>query len=141
MSDASSFKPQESTAAVKTGLVPYLVVDGAIKAAEFYGRAFGAETVAIMPPDEKGRTAHAHIHVNGNSVMLCDPYPERGMEAKPHQGYHLMLQVEDIASWWKRAIEAGATSINEPADMFWGARHGMLRDPFGVTWAINQPLA
>jgi uncharacterized glyoxalase superfamily protein PhnB len=133
-------KAQESTAAVVSGMVPYLTVDGALKAAEFYTRAFGAETVATMPPDAQGRTAHVHLHINGHSLMLCDPFPERGVEFKEPQGYHLMLHIDDIASWWKRAMDAGATPLSEPADMFWGARHGMMRDPFGVIWALNQPL-
>jgi len=104
MADNTGFRPQDSNAAVSSGIIPYLTVEGATKAAEFYGRAFGAETVATMPPDAQGRTAHVHLHLNGSSLMLCDPFPERGVASMPHQGYHLMLHVDDIESWWKRAI-------------------------------------
>jgi hypothetical protein len=54
---------------VKGGAVPYLTVDGAIKAAEFYKKAFGAEVAALHPADEKGRTMHVHLYINGSSVM------------------------------------------------------------------------
>lgn len=141
MSETGSTNPKDSTAAVHGGVVPYLAIDGALKAADFYVAAFGAEIIMSMPPDERGRTMHVHLHVNGNSVMLSDPYPEHGMPFQPHQGYHLMLQVDDIAGWWERALAAGATALQPPQDMFWGARHAMLRDPFGVHWALNQPLS
>jgi uncharacterized glyoxalase superfamily protein PhnB len=129
-----------SLAAVKGGVIPYLMVDGAVKTAEFYGKAFGAEIVAVHPPAEDGRTTHVHLHINGSSVMLSDPYPEQGAPLKAPQGYHLMLEVDDVEFWRKRAIDAGADPVSPPADMFWAARHAMLRDPAGVTWGINQPL-
>src|SRR5262249_39108609 len=121
------------------GVVPYLTVDGAIKAVEFYQKAFGAEVVAMIPPDDKGRTMHAHLHINGSSVMLSDFFPEHGHTAVKPQAFNLTLQVTDIDAWWKRAIEAGVESVMPPQDMFWGARYAQLRDPFGVLWAINQP--
>ncbi len=60
------------------GLVAYVNVEGASKAAEFYEKAFGAKTVYSVPPDEKGRTMHVHAHVNGSSLMISDFYPEHG---------------------------------------------------------------
>src|SRR5689334_21532258 len=63
---------------VKGGPAPYLMVDGAVKAAEFYKRTFGVEEVRRLPVDEKGRTMHIHLYVNGGSLMLCDVYPEHG---------------------------------------------------------------
>ena len=59
-------------------MAPYLSVDGASRAAEFYARAFGAEEVARHPVDEKGRTMQIHLYVNGGSLMLSDAYPEHG---------------------------------------------------------------
>ncbi|MEP7246872.1 MAG: glyoxalase/bleomycin resistance/extradiol dioxygenase family protein [Gammaproteobacteria bacterium] len=124
---------------VKGGVVPYLeIIDGAMKAAEFYGRAFGAEVAAAHPVDEKGRTMHVHLYINGSSVMLSDGYPEHGHPALPAQGYNLTIMVDDIDRWWKRAIEAGATAVMPPQDMFWGDRYGQLKDPFGVSWSMNQ---
>ncbi len=54
----------------KGGVVAYLTLDGALRAADFYRNAFGAEILASVPPDEKGRTMHVHLVVNGTSVML-----------------------------------------------------------------------
>lgn len=124
---------------VKGGLVAYLQLDGAVKAAEFYKRAFGAEVAAVHPPDDQGRTMHVHVHVNGSSLMLSDAYPEYGHPLEKAQGYSLMLMVDDIDAQWQRAIDAGATAVMPVEEMFWGARYGQLRDPFGVLWALNQP--
>ncbi|MER8124915.1 VOC family protein, partial [Acinetobacter baumannii] len=63
---------------VKGGVVAYLNVEGAVRAAEFYQKAFGATVAAQMPPDEQGRSMHVHLYVNGSSVMLSDFYPEPG---------------------------------------------------------------
>jgi PhnB protein len=125
---------------VKGGVVPYLTVDGAIKAAEFYQKAFAAEVAVIHPPDEKGRTMHAHVYINGGSLMLSDAYPEHGHPLKDPAGFNVTLPVRDVDAWYERAIKAGCTAIMPPADMFWGDRYAQLKDPFGVTWAINGPI-
>lgn len=137
MTDATDTRP--AAVPVKGGLVAYLTVEGAARAAEFYGRAFGAETAAAYPPDAQGRTMHVHVYVNGASLMLSDPFPERGCGYRPAQGFTLTLMVDDIGAWWERAVAAGATPLMPPAEMFWGDLYGQLRDPFGVTWAMNQP--
>jgi PhnB protein len=124
--------------AVKGGVVAYLQIDGALRAAEFYQRAFAAEQAFAYPPDDKGRTMHVHLYINGSSVMLGDPYPEHGCACQPAQGFNLALMVDDIEAWWQRAIDAGATPVMPPQDMFWGDRYAQLRDPFGVLWAMNQ---
>lgn len=120
------------------GLVTYLQVDGASKAADFYVKAFGAKEVFRHPVDEKGRTMHIHLYVNGSSLMLSDSFPEYGHPAEKPQAFNLTLQVKDIDSWWKRAVDAGATVVMPVQEMFWGARYGQLRDPFGVLWSMNE---
>jgi len=124
---------------VKGGIVTYLSVDGALKAAEFYKRAFGAETAFAFPPDDTGRTMHVHLYINGSSIMLADVYPEHGHPWEKPQGFNLTLQVDDGDAWFKRAIDAGAESVLPMQTMFWGDYYGQLRDPFGNLWAINQP--
>jgi len=119
--------------------VAYLTVAGAMKAAEFYVRAFGAEIAAALPVDDQGRTMHVHLHVNGASLMLSDAFPEYGHALQPPQAFSLMLMVDDIDARYAHAVAAGATVVTPPADMFWGDRYGQLRDPFGVLWAMNQP--
>ena len=125
--------------APKGGVVPYLSLDGALRAADFYRAAFGAEVVHAYPPDPQGRTMHVHLVINGSSVMLGDCYPEHGHPYRPAQGFSLVLPVDDIESWWDRAVAAGAEVVMPVADMFWGDRYGQLRDPFGVIWAMNSP--
>ena len=128
------------TAPTLGGVVTYLNVDGAIAAADFYKKAFGAEVVAQQPADDQGRTMHIHLHVNGSSLMLSDPYPEYGHALQKPQAFDLMLQVDDIDAWFARAVAAGAEVVTPVQEMFWGARYGTLRDPFGVSWSMNQPL-
>ena len=124
---------------VRGGVVPYLIVDGATNASDFYVRAFGATEVARHPVDDRGRTMHVHLYVNGGSLMLSDAYPEHGCALAPAQGYSLLLHVDDVEAWWSRAVAAGATVVMPLQDMFWGDRYGQLRDPFGVTWALAAP--
>ena len=126
---------------VKGGVTPYLMVDGAAKAADFYQKAFGAEVVAIHPVDEQGRTMHVHLYINGQSVMLSDFYPEHGVSKVVPQAFNLMLRVDDIETWWKRAVDAGAEIKMPLENMFWGDRYGQVSDPFGVRWALSQPLS
>lgn len=130
---------QQNQPAVKGGVVPYLTVEGANKAAAFYEKAFGATIVASHPVDEKGRTMHVHLHVNGGSLMLSDGYPEHGNPARTPQGYTLHLPVDDVDAGWDRAVKAGAKSLMEPQLMFWGDRYATVRDPFGVDWAFVGP--
>ncbi|WP_026869281.1 VOC family protein [Inquilinus limosus] len=124
------------------GLVAYVNVEGALKAAEFYEKAFGAKTVYSVPPDEKGRTMHVHAHVNGSSLMISDFYPEHGFGFEQPQAFtlQLILKADEIDAWWQRAVDAGCT-IEVPLDvMFWGDRWGRLKDPFGIAWAMNAPV-
>lgn len=124
---------------VKGGVVTYLNVDGAIAATEFYKKAFGAVVAAQMPPDDKGRTMHVHLHVNGSSVMLSDFFPEHGHAKLTPQGFSLVLMVDDIEAAYRRAVDAGAEGVTPPQKMFWGDHFAALKDPFGVAWGMNQP--
>jgi len=126
--------------AVKGGAVPYITVDGALKAVEFYKKAFAAEVAHVHPADDKGRTMHAHLYINGASLMLSDAYPEHGHPFVPPAGFSVMLPVGDVDAWFKRAVDAGCTGTMPPADMFWGDRYAALKDPFGVAWAMNGPV-
>ena len=128
--------------AVLGGVTPYLQVDGAIKAAEFYAKAFGAEEVGRHPPDDTGRTMHIHLYINGGSLMMSDAFPEHGFPHKDAQGYTLLLYVDDVDAWWKRAVDTGRMEIVMPLQkQFWGDRYGQLRDPFGVLWGLGAPGA
>ena len=121
---------------VRGGVAPYLMIAGAAKAADFYKRAFGAEEVYRHPLDDKGRTMHIHLWINGGSVMLSDFYPEHGFAEKAPQAFNLHIQVDDVDTWWKRATDAGAEIAMPLQKQFWGDRYGQVRDPFGVTWSL-----
>ena len=71
--------------------------------------------------------------------MLSDPFPEFGHPLKEPQGFNLLLAVDEVDAWWKRAIEAGAEIVMPLELQFWGDRYGQLRGPFGVTWAMASP--
>lgn len=128
---------QQSLPEALGGVVPYLSVDGATKAAEFYKQAFGAQEVFRYDVDEQGRTMHIHLRINGGSVMLSDAYPEHGYPLKTPQAFNLHLQVDDVDVWWDRALAAGATVALPLQLMFWGDRYGQVRDPFGVVWSLG----
>jgi uncharacterized glyoxalase superfamily protein PhnB len=137
---AATANPEaQETPAVLGGVVTYLTVGGATKAAEFYEQAFGAKEMARHPVDEQGRTMHLHLYINGSSVMLCDAYPEYGHPLTEPQGFTMHLMVDDIDAWFDRAVKAGAEVVLPVQVMFWGDRYGQLRDPFGVTWAMVAP--
>ena len=125
------------TGAPRGGVIAYLMVEGATKAAAFYEKAFGAKEVARVPPDEKGRTMYLHLYINDGSLMMSDPYPEYGRGAEEARGFTLTLCVEDVDLWWNRATRTDGIEVTVPLEkMFWGDRYGELRDPFGVRWAI-----
>ncbi|CAN7536063.1 VOC family protein [Phenylobacterium sp. LjRoot225] len=126
------------TAPTKSGVVAYLNVDGALAAAEFYKKAFGAELAAQQPADDQGRTMHVHLYVNGSSVMLSDFYPEHGQPKVAPQGFSLVLIARDIHAEFQRAVDAGCEVVTPVQQMFWGDLFGALRDPYGVSWAMNQ---
>ena len=136
--NAAATETQPGQVEVLGGVVPYLTVDGAIAAAELYARAFGAKEAARHPADEKGRTMHVHLYINGSSVMLSDAYPEHGHPLQAPQSFNLTLQVGDIDAWWNRAVAAGLEVVLPLQDMFWGSRYGQLRDRFGVMWSMNE---
>ncbi len=122
---------------VVTGVTPYINVPDARAAAEFYKRAFGAIEIAAMPvPD--GRLIHCHLSINGGPLMLNDPFPENGAPYLPPQAFMLHLQVNDIESWWTRAVDAGCDVLHQLRTEFWGDRYGQIRDPFGITWSLGS---
>lgn len=136
MSETDHVADEQEMPEVLGGVVPYLIVDGASKAAEFYKQALAAKEVFRQPEDDNGRTMHIHLYVHGGSLMLCDAYPEYGQPLQEHAGYTLTLNVDDVDGWWARAVGAGMKVTMPLERMFWGDRYGQLVDPFGVAWAI-----
>lgn len=71
--------------------------------------------------------------------MMHDDFPEHGGAMAAPAGVTLHLQVDDTDAWFRRAIDAGATQVMAPEDMFWGDRYAQVKDPFGHTWSIGTP--
>ncbi len=124
------------------GVTPHLSVKGGRAAIAFYKQAFAAEEVMVMPADDGERLMHAHLRINGGSVMLADCFPEYngGAEMAAPSGITLHLQVDDADAWWARALQAGGGVAMPLADQFWGDRYGQVKDPFGHIWAIASPI-
>lgn len=125
------------------GVAPHLTIPsrGGQAAVEFYQRAFGAEVMRTMPAEDGERLMHAHLRINGGSVMLHDEFPEmNGEQDIAPKGVVLHLQVDDADEWWNRAILAGGVPVYPLADQFWGDRYGQLKDPFGHCWSIGAPV-
>jgi PhnB protein len=117
---------------------PYLTVDDATAAIDFYQRAFGAkERSRMAAPD--GKIAHAELEIGDSVVMLSDPFPQFQTKSPKELGgtsVGVFLYVDDVDATYKQAIDAGAASTTEPADQFWGDRFGSVTDPFGHSWQI-----
>ena len=141
MSALEADAPAPSPTPLKGGVVPYLMVEGAAKAIEFYKRALGAEEVGARAEVGDGRLMNSRVDINGGSVMLMDPMPEHGYPATTHNGFNLHLQVDDADAWFDRAVAAGCEIVMPMALQFWGDRYGMVKDPFGVTWAFGTTPA
>ncbi|MFL5919890.1 MAG: VOC family protein [Gaiellaceae bacterium] len=119
-------------------LTPYLAVEDASRAIDFYKRAFGAEEVVRMPgPD--GKIGHAELQVGDSKLMLSDPFPQSNVRPPSERGgptASVFMYVEDADATFEQAKSAGATVVMELEDMFWGDRFGTLADPFGHVWSL-----
>ena len=125
------------------GLTPHIAIADkrASEAIDFYVKAFGAVEQVRVPADDGVRLMHATLHINGASLMMHDEFPEYVSEpsGKPN-GVTLHLKVDDTDAWFQRAVDAGATAVMGPEDMFWSDRYAQVKDPFGHLWSIGTPL-
>jgi PhnB protein len=125
-------------------LIPYLMIDGAAAAIEFYKKAFDAQETVRMPmPD--GSVAHAEIIVDGATVYLADaPADMPGGAGSPRKfgGTSVLVHryVPDVDAVVKQAEAAGATVIRPPEDQFYGDRAAVVEDPFGHQWSIHTHI-
>ena len=120
-------------------LTPYLAVDGAAKAIDFYKKAFGAkERMRMEGPD--GKIGHAEIEIGDSVVMLADPFPHASITPPSEVSAttaSICMYVEDVDAVVAKAVAEGATITEELEDKFWGDRFGTIRDPFGHVWSIG----
>ena len=120
-------------------VTPYLVVQGAGAAIDYYKKVFGA-TERMRMPAPGGMIGHAEIQVGGSVIMLADEFPQMGFRGPKSVGgtpVSLMLYVPNVDEVFKRAVDAGAKELRPVADQFYGDRMGTLEDPFGHVWSIG----
>ncbi len=119
-------------------ITPHLVCSDAAAAIEFYKEAFGAvEMFRLAGPG--GKLVHAMLRIGDSPLMLMDQFEEMGAKApKQLDGspVTIHLSVTDADASFRRAQAAGATVRMPIADMFWGARYGVVEDPSGHQWSI-----
>jgi PhnB protein len=111
-------------------VTPYLVVEGVDRCLQFMSAAFGAQEKLRMPRAD-GSIGHAETRIGDSLVMLG----EAGGDNPPMPAT-LHLYVEDCDATYRRALEAGGTSLREPTDQFYGDRMAGVRDPAGNCWWI-----
>jgi PhnB protein len=119
-------------------VTPYLIVDGASDAIDFYTSVLGAtERMRMDAPG--GRIGHAEVEIGDSVVMLADENPEmnaRGPKAFGGSPVSLMVYVEDVDGVFERALEAGAKELRPVENQFYGDRLGAFEDPFGHEWNV-----
>ena len=129
-------------------LQPHICVKGGLDAIAFYERAFGAACPFRQLADDGERVLHANLELFGSEVMLHDEFPELGGDimSPPSRGGASvaisinLAQAADVNAAIKKAEAEGAEIILPAQDVFWGARYGKVRDPFGHVWAFNASL-
>ena len=119
-------------------VTPYLHVDGAAKAIEFYKDVFGA-TERMQMPAPGGKVGHAEIQIGDSIIMLADEFPEMDIHGPSKFGgtpVMISVYVEDVDAAYQRALDAGATSTRGLENQFYGDRTAQFVDPFGHCWNI-----
>lgn len=111
-------------------VTPYLVAEGAARLIDFMKDTFDGKE-AVRMPTQAGTIGHAEIRIGDSVVMLADAVGEF-----PATPANLMVYVTDADAVYRRALKAGAASLQEPTDQFYGDRSARVRDPLGNQWTI-----
>jgi PhnB protein len=121
-------------------VTPYLCVDGASAAIEFYGIVLGATERMRMPAPD-GKIGHAELQIGDSVIMLSDEFPEMGMKSPKALGgspVTLSVYVHNVDDVFERAIQAGAKQLRPVEDQFYGDRSGQFEDPYGHRWSVSS---
>jgi len=122
----ASYKPNNYSS-----VSPYLIVDGANATIDFLKRVFGAVELRRFP-DEAGKLMHAEVRIEDTVIMLADPAPP---DWPPVPSY-VHVYVSDVDATYRRALEAGAVSVQEPSKKQDENKRGGVRDAGRTTWWI-----
>ena len=119
-------------------VTPYLIVDGASSAIDFYRSVLGA-TERLRMPGPDGKLGHAELELGSSVIMLADENPDmdiRGPRSIGGSPVSLHVYVEDADGVFERAVELGAKPLHPVEDRFYGDRVGRFEDPFGHRWDV-----
>lgn len=120
-----------------SSVTPYLIVDDAARALDFYRDALGAVELYRIPM--AGKIGHAEIRIGNAILMLSDEWPEMqalGPNKRGGTTASFMIYIDDADAAYRRAVDAGAREDRPPADQPWGDRMGTVIDPFGHKWTL-----
>ena len=123
-------------------VIPYLSIDGAADAIDFYCSVLGA-TERMRMPGPDGKIGHAELSIGDSVIMLADTFEGMGNPPPKKLGgtpVGLMTYVQDVDSVFKSAIAAGAKEVNPVQDQFYGDRSGSFEDPFGHIWWVASHI-
>lgn len=122
----STFKPETYST-----VSPYLIVTGAAATLEFLKQVFGAIELRRFP-DAAGRLMHAEVRIDDTVLMLADPAPPEW----PAITCYVHIYVEDVDATYRKALAAGAESVQEPVQKQDEDKRGGVKDAGGTTWWI-----
>jgi len=123
-------------------VTPYLCVEGAAAAIDYYSAVFGATERTRMPAPE-GKVGNAELQIGDSVIMLADEFPEMNILSPKSIGgtpVSLSIYVEDVDGVVERAVGAGATALRPVRDEFYGDRTGQFEDPFGHRWSVSTHI-
>jgi len=124
------------TAAVRMTATPRIAFRDTAKAIEFYKKALGAKETFRF--EVEGSIPHAEITIGESAIDLCDEWPEGGRfsaETLGNSPISLSIQVADVDTFAKSAVDGGMKLVREPQTQFYGHRDALLADPFGYSWS------
>jgi PhnB protein len=123
-------------------LTPHITVRNAVQAIEFYKNAFGAEILQMVKTPE-GRVMHASLKIGDSVLMLNDEFPKWGTLSPAStggSGVIIHIYTKNVDGDFDRAVSAGAEVKMPLMDQFWGARYGLVADPYGHRWSLAQHI-
>jgi PhnB protein len=119
-------------------VTPYLCVNGAADAIDFYKDIFGAQERMRMPQPD-GTIGHAELLIRDSVVMLSDEFPDMGVISPKSLGgtpVTLNVYVDNVDDVVDRAVGKGATLLQPIENRFYGDRSGQIVDPWGHKWSV-----
>jgi PhnB protein len=123
-------------------VIPYLTVEGATAAIDFYTEVLGA-TERMRMPGPDGKIGHAELEIGDSVIMLADAFPDMGGQTPASLGgtpVTIMVYVEDVDAVYEKALSKGATPDRKVEDQFYGDRSGSFSDPFGHKWYVASHI-